>query len=282
MPESGWDELVAGGQLGHCLLDPHRLQGHLGLERRDVLSPIFRHIPLVPDSNRCLHLRSRTLACLMAQFSGSTSDWIDWIVEQHIKGSDIQAALKAKRSIEGKMERARELYLDGDIDREKYVKLRDEAEKALLSLYVPEFDAAVEAGKMLNDFGSLWQSSSVERRNGMLKAMTEAVYFDPGGKRVVGLVPKKTFLHLVLAMAERTDLAVVESWNNCSGRNGGDGGESNSPSRRAHKPNVLQACPPVCSWTLQAPPAHPGEAQPVKSLAALTGVWLAAPRTYGA
>ena len=101
------------------------------------------------------------------------------------------------------MERARELYLDGDIDREKYVKLRDEAEKALLSLYVPEFDAAVEAGKMLNDFGSLWQSSSVERRNGMLKAMLEAVYFDPGGKRVVGLVPKKTFLHLVLAMAER-------------------------------------------------------------------------------
>ena len=106
-------------------------------------------------------------------------DWIDWIVEQHIKGSDIQAALKEKRSIEGKMERARELYLDSDIDRQKYVKLRDEAEKALLSLYVPEFDAAVEAGKMLNDFGSLWQSSSVERRNGMLKAMLEAVYFDP-------------------------------------------------------------------------------------------------------
>ena len=180
------------------------------------------------------------------------------------------------------MERARELYLDGDIDREKYVKLRDEADKALLSLYVPEFDAAVEAGKMLNDFGSLWQSSSVERRNGMLKAMLEAVYFDPGGKRVVGLVPKRTFLHLVLAMAERTDLTVVGCWNNCSGRNGGDGGESNSPSRRAHKPDVLQACPPVCSWTLQAPPAHPGEAQPVKSLAALTGVWLAAPRTYGA
>ena len=180
------------------------------------------------------------------------------------------------------MERARELYLDGDIDRQKYVKLRDEAEKALLSLYVPEFDAAVEAGKMLNDFGSLWQSSSVERRNGMLKAMLEAVYFDPGGKRVVGLVPKETFLAPILAMAERSDISVIDGSDQAIGRNGGDGGGSNSPSRRAHKPNVLQACPPVCSWTLQAPPAHPGEAQPVKSLAALTGVWLAAPRTYGA
>ena len=180
------------------------------------------------------------------------------------------------------MERARELYLDGDIDREKYVKLPDEAEKALLSLYVPEFDAAVEAGKMLNDFGSLWQSSSVERRNGILKAMLEAVYFDPGGKRVVGLVPKETFLAPILAMAERSDISVIDGSDQALGRNGGDGGESNSPSRRAHKPDVLQACPPVCSWTLQAPPAHPGEAQPVKSLAALTGVWLAAPRTYGA
>ena len=46
-------------------------------------------------------------------------------------------------------------------------------------------------------------------------------------------------------------------------RVGGDGGESNSPSRRAHKPDVLQACSPVYSWTPQAPPTQPGETQPV-------------------
>ena len=55
----------------------------------------------------------------------------DWIVDQHIDGSDIQAALKEKGSIEDPKERARQLYLDGDIDRQRYLRIRDEAEKAL-------------------------------------------------------------------------------------------------------------------------------------------------------
>ena len=190
-------------------------------------------------------------------------DWIEWVVERHIKGSDIQAALNEKRQIKERLERARLLYLDGDIDRSKYLNIKDDAEQSLLKTYIPEYDDAVEAGRLLRDFGRLWRDSSVARRNGMAKAILDAVYVNPEEKKIVGLLPKETFLHLVLAMAERTDLAVVECWNNCSGRNGGDGGESNSPSRRAYKPDVLQACPPVRSWTLQAPPAHPEEAQPV-------------------
>ena len=147
---------------------------------------------------------------------------------------------------------------------------------------VSKYYDAVEAGKLLRDFGSLWQSSSVARRNGMAKAILQAVYVNPEEKKIIGLVPKETYLATIMAMAERSDIAVFGGSLVCSRRSGGDGGELNSPSRRAYKPDVLQACPPVCSWTLQAPPAHPGEAQPVKSLAALTGVWLAASRTYGA
>ncbi len=103
-------------------------------------------------------------------------DWIDWIVERNIKGSDIQDALKGKRLIQEKMKRARLLYLDGDIDRPRYLKIKDDAEQSLLKLYVPEYDDAVEAGKLVRDFGTLWQSSSVARRNGMAKAILLAVY----------------------------------------------------------------------------------------------------------
>ena len=39
--------------------------------------------------------------------------------------------------------------------------------------------------------------------------------------------------------------AATGNSNRLRKRNGGDGGESNSPSRRAYKPDVLQACPPV-------------------------------------
>ena len=191
-------------------------------------------------------------------------DWIDWIVERHIEGSDIQAALQEKSSIEAKMERARLMYLDGDIDRQKYLKIRDGAEKAILDLYVPEYDDAVEAGKMLRDFGALWQSSSVARRNGMAKAMLQAVYVNPEEKKIVGLLPKEIFLAPILAMAERSDVSVLDgSSHTCARRNGGDGGESNSPSRRAYKPDVLQACPAVFSWTLRIPPTRSEEPQPV-------------------
>ena len=138
----------------------------------------------------------------------------------------------------------------GGIDRPRYLKIRDDAGQALFKMYVPEYDDAVEAGELLRDFGTLWRASSVARRNGMAKAILEAVYVNPEEKNVVGLLAKKpfldlVFLDLVLAMAERTDLKLVESWSNCSGRNGGDGGESNSPSRRAYKPDMLQACPTV-------------------------------------
>ena len=191
-------------------------------------------------------------------------DWIDWIVERHIEGSDIQAALQEKSSIEAKMERARLMYLDGDIDRQEYLKIRDGAEKAILDLYVPEYDDAVEAGKMLRDFGALWQSSSVARRNGMAKAMLQAVYVNPEEKKIVGLLPKEIFLAPILAMAERSDVSVLGgSSHTCVRRNGGDGGESNSPSRRAYKPDVLQACPAVFSWTLRIPPTRSEEPQPV-------------------
>ena len=190
-------------------------------------------------------------------------DWIEWVVERHIQRSSIQTALNEKRMVEAKLERARFFFLDGDIDRSRYLNIRDETEQALLKMYVPEYDDAVEAGELLRDFGKLWQDSSVGRRNGMAKAILKAVYVNPEEKKVVGILPRKTFLPVVLAMADRTDLVVYENWNSCSGRNGGDGGESNSPSKRAYKPDVLQACPPVCSWTLQAPPAHPGETQPV-------------------
>ncbi len=77
-------------------------------------------------------------------------------------------------------------------------------------MYVPEYDDAVEAGELLRDFGTLWQASSVSHRNGMAKTIQEAVHVNPEENRNVGLLPKETFLRLVLAMAERTDLAVVE------------------------------------------------------------------------
>ena len=59
-------------------------------------------------------------------------------------------------------------------------------------------------------------------------------YGDLDRRGVIGLLPKKTFLVSITAMADRGDVPVLDAARECSGRDGGDGGESNSPSSRAH------------------------------------------------
>ena len=190
-------------------------------------------------------------------------DWVEWIIENHVRDSDPQFALRQRRLIEERIERARHLYINGELTWPGFTKIRDEAESALVSVYVPDFDDAVEAGKLLSDFGTVWETATVARRNRLLRSMLQAIYVDLDKREVVGLLPKKTFMAPIMAMADRRDVVVLSTKKECFTGNGGDGGESNSPSRRAYKPDVLQACPPVCSWILQAPPAHPGESQPV-------------------
>ena len=190
-------------------------------------------------------------------------NWVDWIVDNHVRDANPPDALHRQRSIEQKIERARHLYINGDLTWQGFTKIKVEAVADLISIYIPEFDDAVEAGKLLNDFGTVWESASVGRKNRLLKTMLQAIYVDLDKREVIGFLPKKTLMAPIMAMADRCDVAVMDATREYFSRNGGDGGELNSPSRRAYKPDLLQACPPVCSWTLQAPPAHPEEAQPV-------------------
>ena len=136
-------------------------------------------------------------------------DWAEWILERCRRGSDAAVALKRREDIEGKVERARNLYIEGEISREKFRKIKADAEALLVNVYVPEFDDAIEAAKILSDFPALWDSSSVARRNRFLKTMLNVIYVDLDTRRLVGLVPKEPFLMPILAMSEREDVAVL-------------------------------------------------------------------------
>ena len=136
--------------------------------------------------------------------------WIDWIIQNHIHGSNVDVALQKRRDMQGRIERARRLYLDGDLNWQAFTKIKDEAEALLASIYVPEFDDAVEAGQVLNDFGTLWNSASVGSRNRLLRSMLDAIYVDLENREVIGLLPKETFVAPILAMAKRDDVSVLE------------------------------------------------------------------------
>ena len=181
----------------------------------------------------------------------------------HVRRSNLHAALKERQSTMGKVDRARHLYINGDLDFRAFTKIQDEAGAALVSIYVPEFNDAVEAGKILADFGTLWQSASLASKNRLLRSMVQAVYVDLDQREIIGLLPKESFLAPILAVAERADMAVLDASRQCLGRNGGDGGGSNSPSRRAHK----RMCYKLVLWLMsrprEAPRAEPSKDQPV-------------------
>ena len=136
--------------------------------------------------------------------------WIDWIVQNHIRGSNVDAAFQKRRDIQGRIERARKLYLDGGLSWQGFTKIKDEAEALLASIYVPEFDDTVEAGQVLSDFGTLWNNALVGSRNRLLRSMLHAIYVDLESREVVGLLPKETFVAPILAMAQRDDIAIVK------------------------------------------------------------------------
>ena len=168
-------------------------------------------------------------------------DWIDYTIKEYIRGSDREAALRKRKGLAGRVERARRLYLEGDLSWDDFTKIKERAESEAVSIYIPDFDDVAEAGKVLGDFGSLWKSASVARRNRLLSSMLTAIYVNLDERSMVGLLPKETFLAPILAMADREDVAVIETANESSGWNGGDGGGSNSPSREHTWQDLLQA-----------------------------------------
>ncbi len=83
----------------------------------------------------------------------------------------------------------------------------------------------------MTDLRELWKSANPGQRNRLLLAVFHSIYVDLETREVVGFRPMKAFTALLQAMDHRED---VEIWATPYGeftRDGGDGGESNSPSR---------------------------------------------------
>ena len=158
-------------------------------------------------------------------------DWIDWIIEHHVKGQDHAAAVQKRHSIQTQVERARHLYLAGEIDWRSFTVAKNLAEAELVGTHIPEIDDATRAGAHLEKLASEWRPSSVSRRNRLLRTALEAIYVDLDQRALVGLLPKPDYCTSMLAMADRRDVAIRLAVTGSLTGNGGDGGESNSPSR---------------------------------------------------
>jgi len=121
------------------------------------------------------------------------------------------------------IERGQELYLEGDVSKERYLIIKEHAEAELATIYVPELDDAAEAVKIWADLKELLEAADAGQRNRLLLAVFHSVYVDLENREVVGFRPMQSFNALLQAMDYRED---VEVWPSPYGeftRDGGDG-----------------------------------------------------------
>jgi hypothetical protein len=65
------------------------------------------------------------------------------------------------------------------------------------SLVIPEEDDAINAGRLLENMGPVWENASLDEKHRLLCLMLDAVYLDLAATRsVVGILPKPVFYPL--------------------------------------------------------------------------------------
>ena len=153
-------------------------------------------------------------------------DWVDWIIENHVNKSDLAEGLKRREALAQKIDRARELYLEGDLSKERYDLIKSNADAEMDRIYIPELDDAKEAAKLLQDFNALWKGASTSSRNRLLLTILEAIYVDVERREIVGLRPRRAFLTLFETIVDNDALTLSSNPTGNFGRAGGDGGES--------------------------------------------------------
>ena len=119
---------------------------------------------------------------------------IDTILRTLKQGDgDTAGGAREQAGITKRLERLRDLYELGDIDRANYLSRRDALERQLQQLSPPELLDLTAARRVLNDFAILWDDAADDpaARRQLIAFLFDAVWLDDN--HVVAVQPKKAF-----------------------------------------------------------------------------------------
>ena len=136
-------------------------------------------------------------------------DWVDWIIEHHVKGQDYTAAVQKRQSIQNQVERIKHLFVGGHIDETELARMMSAAQAELSRAYIPEYDDALKAREVLNAMATFWPALSVGRRNRLLRSLLDAIYVDLEERLVIGIRPKAAFHDVFTELSRATK---IEAW----------------------------------------------------------------------
>jgi hypothetical protein len=91
---------------------------------------------------------------------------------------DVERVRHERVQMEQRLRRLGTAYVAGLYSHEGYRREKRSLEDKLANLVVPGVDAAMEAGKLLENLPVLWEEADLTERRKLLMAMLDAVYVD--------------------------------------------------------------------------------------------------------
>ena len=89
---------------------------------------------------------------------------------------DVEQVRHERTQTEQRLKRLGKAYVDGLYDDEGYRREKRSLEDKLANLVVPGVDAAMEAGKLLENLPVLWEEADLAERRNLLMAMRQRFF----------------------------------------------------------------------------------------------------------
>ena len=136
--------------------------------------------------------------------------WMDRVLAQVQLADEVKRVAQERKETEQRLKRLGQVYMDGLKTPEEYQREKRLLEDRLGSLVVPGVDAAMEAGKLLENLPSLWDQANLSERRKLLLSMLDGVYVDTiEEKTIVAIRPKPAFMPLFEVATTKEGSAVV-------------------------------------------------------------------------
>jgi DNA invertase Pin-like site-specific DNA recombinase len=132
------------------------------------------------------------------------ADWRERVMQlSQVNQQDAESSEAKRRRLEGQLDRARKLYLMGDMAESDYRTMREDL-RGKLSALQPTQDADLEsAAAMLETIGSLLEHATPKELDDVFHALLNSVYLDSGEAGPVVAIEPKPFLKLLMDVSIR-------------------------------------------------------------------------------
>lgn len=146
---------------------------------------------------------------------------------------------------EAQLRRLARAYADGAFSDREYAGRKAALDARLAAAENSDTIDFEQVATLLDDITTVWKEATTDERGRLVAPLIERAYVDLEAKRIGALTPTPAFRTLLERAVRKSDsaAAVLVSPADLGAAvwRGGDGGESNSPSRSRSAPDMLQA-----------------------------------------